>query len=590
VIAPELNGTTGTITGALAAAARTPRGVRAIEHDGRVIDMPYPRLLTESLQIAGALRAQGLASGDRVAIVVPEVGGYIRAFFGIAAAGLVPVPLVPPALAGDVPTFARQSRDLLMASRAMAVVTSADIAPLLSQEGSSPFVNVLTVAALAGGPPLPAPIAVPPDATALIQFTSGSTASPKGIVLSHASLSANLSAIVGPDGLAATSSDVGVSWLPLYHDMGLIGALLAGVYAGGDLVIMSPVLFLKRPTAWLEAISRYRGTVSFAPDFAYELCLRRVKPSQVASLDLSSWRVAGCGAEPINCDTLEAFADRFRSAGFRASSFVPSYGLAEHSLAVTFAREGIKVDEVDSGRLVRESQAVPIAPAISRDLAEQDGTRSRPVRIVSCGRPFPGHEVRIVDENGTTLPERHVGRIVARGRSVMDGYFDDPVATDEALTGGWLQTGDLGYLADGELFVCGRTKDLIIRHGRKYHPPDLESAIAGVDGIRSSSVVVFSIHHINEADRVVAVLETRASSASDKVVNDVRRRVRETAGLELDQVVLTPPGTIPRTTSGKVRRSETRARFQAGTLLTGGRDVLAVGAARPDTLADGSFR
>jgi acyl-CoA synthetase (AMP-forming)/AMP-acid ligase II len=172
----------------------------------------------------------------------------------------------------------------------------------------------------------------------------------------------------------------------------------------------------------------------------------------------------------------------------------------------------------------------------------------------------------------------------------MDGYFDDPVATAEALTNGWLQTGDLGYLADGELFVCGRTKDLIIRHGRKYHPPDLESAIAGVDGIRSSSVVVFSIHHINEVDRVVAVLETRASSASDKVVNDVRRRVRETAGLELDQVVLTPPGTIPRTTSGKVRRSETRARFQAGTLLTGGREVHAVGAARPDTLADGSFR
>jgi fatty-acyl-CoA synthase len=412
-------------------------------------------------------------------------------------------------------------------------------------------------------------VAVSGDRPALIQFTSGSTAMPKGVVLTHASLHANLSAIAGPAGLAIGPNDVGVSWLPLYHDMGLIGAMLTGLYTTADIVIMSPILFLKRPTAWLEAISRYRGSVCFAPNFAYELCLRRVKPSQIAALDLSSWRVAGCGAEPIRCETLDAFADRFACTGFRATSFVPSYGLAEHSLAVALATGGIKVDVVDSGRLVRESRAVPAS----------DAAGGHAVRLVGCGRPFPGHELHIVDEHGRALPDRHVGRIVARGPSVMAGYFEDPAATAEALRHGWLQTGDLGYMADGELFVCGRTKDLIIRHGRKYHPPDLESAIAGVDGIRSSSIVVFGINRVDEADEVVAVLEARASNASQDVVDHVRRRVRETAGLELDQVVLTPPGTIPRTTSGKVRRSETRARFQAGTLLTGGRPLPA---AAPD--------
>jgi fatty-acyl-CoA synthase len=374
-------------------------------------------------------------------------------------------------------------------------------------------------------------------------------------MLTHANVHANVTAIA--KALEITPSDVGVSWLPLYHDMGLIGMLLTAIYSSVDVVLMSPVLFLKRPTAWLGAISMYRGTISFAPNFAFELCLRRVKPSQIDALDLSSWRVAGCGAEPIRADTLRAFADQFRRTGFDAKSFVASYGLAEHSLAVALSRGGLKVDAVDAGELVNDSMAVPArggAPA---------------VRIVGCGRPFPGHEVEIVNEDGQAVPDRHVGRIVARGPSVMAGYFDDGEATAETLRSGWLHTGDIGYIADGELFVCGRTKDLIIRQGRKYHPPDLESAIADVQGLRPSGVVVFGISRLEEADEVVAVLEARASTASD-LVDHVRRRVRETAGLELDHVVVAPPGTIPRTTSGKVRRSETRARFQAGTLLSGG--------------------
>jgi fatty-acyl-CoA synthase len=331
-----------------------------------------------------------------------------------------------------------------------------------------------------------------------------------------------------------------------------------------DSVIMSPLLFLKRPTAWLEVLSTRRGTISFAPNFAYELCLRRVKPSQIDALDLSSWRVAGCGAEPVRASTLRAFADRFARTGFRGTSFVPSYGLAEHSLAVAFSREGLKVDTVDADRLVRDHRAVP---------ATNGSTPSeRIVRVVGCGRALRGHAVEILGDDGQRLPERHVGRIVARGPSVMAGYFEDPEATREALRGGWLQTGDMGYLAGGELFVCGRTSDLIIRQGRKYHPPDLESAIADVEGLRPSGIVVFGVSRMEEADEVVAVLEARASLTPEDIVDHVRRRVRETAGLELDRVVVAPPGTIPRTTSGKVRRGEARIRFQAGTLLTDGRE------------------
>ena len=544
----------GTITDALIAAGSSDRGIRAIEYDGRSLLLSYNTLLSESLRVAGALHARGLVPGDRVALVVPEVSEFIRAFFGITAAGLVPVPLCPPAQAGDLPTFARQSRHILVASRASAVVTSEDVAPLLDVSGIDGLA-VLTIESLRGGPAIAVPTRVPLNAPALLQFTSGSTAAPKGVVLTHANLHANARAIAGPRGLDARPTDIGVSWLPLYHDMGLIGMLLSAVYTCVDTVVMSPVLFLKRPTAWLEAISTYRGTVSFAPNFAYELCLRRVKPSQIDALDLSSWRLAGCGAEPIRPDTLRAFAERFARAGFRASSFVASYGLAEHSLAVAFGRDGIHEDAVDAQQLVHHSIAVPSA----------NGS-TRVVRLVGCGHALPGHELKIVDDEGRTLPERHLGSILARGPSVMQGYFEDPVATAVALRDGWLHTGDLGYLADGQLFVCGRTKDLIIRQGRKYHPPDLESAIADLPGVRSSGVVVFGISRIDEPDEVVAVLEARASIASDGVVEQARRRVRETAGLELDRVVVTPPGTIPRTTSGKVRRAETRDRYLAGTL------------------------
>lgn len=558
-----MSDTQRTIASALHAAATTPFGLDFIEHDGRTRRASYASIERDALSIAGALRDGGYRTGDRVALVVPDVDGFVHAFFGIVAAGLVPVPLCPPGQAGDLTTFAIQSQHILTASRAAAVVTTPDVAPLLlgnAGEAVGPGVDPTTVPPtlfvddLLKGPALPASVDVPLDAVALLQYTSGSTALPKGVVLTQANLAANVAAILGPSGLDARPGDVAVSWLPLYHDMGLIGMLLSSVYAGADAVLMSPVLFLKRPSAWLDAISRFRGTVSFAPSFAYELCQRRVKASQVAALDLSSWRVAGCGAEPIRPDTLRQFAEYFEPAGFRASSFLPSYGLAEHALAVSFAHGGVQIDLVDAEQLVRHSRAVP---------AEAE---TPSVRIVCCGRPFPDHALRIVDDAGHEVPDRHVGLIVARGPSVMREYADNPEETADALRDGWLMTGDLGYTVDGALYVCGRKKDLIIRQGRKYHPPDLESSLVGMQGIALSGAVVFAVNHIEGTDEIVAVVETRGSARGAEIEDAVRRRIRETAGLELDRIVLAPPGTIPRTTSGKVRRSETRARLEAGTL------------------------
>jgi fatty-acyl-CoA synthase len=346
------------------------------------------------------------------------------------------------------------------------------------------------------------------------------------VALTHANVSANIDAFLGPSAVAASSEDVGVSWLPLNHDMGLVGMALGALYTQRTCVLLPPEMFVRRPAEWLRAITRHRATVSFAPNFAYDLCVRRVK--DLDGLDLSSWRIAGCGAEPIHPPTLAAFARKFAPVGFRETSFLPSYGLAEHVLAATFAPRG-------------------------RPLRTENS-------LVSCGAPLPGHAIRIVDEDKQPVPERRVGEILLSGPSVMLGYYHEDEPGD-AIEDGWLRTGDLGYLADGELFVCGRAKDVIIAHGRKYHPQDLEWAVDDLAGVRRGRVVAFGTAGAGRADRVVMVVEPNGTVAAASLTEMVRRRIGDLFGLYVDEVAIVPSGTVGRTTSGKVQRAATRERW-----------------------------
>jgi acyl-CoA synthetase (AMP-forming)/AMP-acid ligase II len=304
----------------------------------------------------------------------------------------------------------------------------------------------------------------------------------------------------------------------------------------------------------LRAITRHHGTVSFAPNFAYDLCVRRVK--DLSGLDLSSWRIAGCGAEPIHPPTLAAFAEKFAPAGFRDTSFLPCYGLAEHVLAATFPPRGRRprTDVISSDQLTSEGVAIPYAG---------DGAA---LSLVSCGSALPGHRLQIVGDNGAPLEERHVGEILLSGPSVMVGYYKQDTLTAQTIRDGWLHTGDLGYISGGELFVCGRAKDIIIVNGRKYHPQDLEWAVDGMGGVRRGRVVAFGATERGHADRVVIVVEPSGTVPADELTGQIRREIGDLFGLYVDDVAIVRSGTVGRTTSGKVQRAATKARYEQGAL------------------------
>jgi len=484
-----------------------------------------------SMRAARALREAGLRRGDLVALVIADAEAFLTMLCAASMAGVIPASLYPPALmgAGDLSRYFQLTAGILRAARARAVVTSAALVPAF--DGLRPRCPSLSlvIAHEQCDAPLVEPDVLPAlDDIAFVQFTSGSTSAPKGVALTHANLSANIDAINGPAGLMTGADDVGVSWLPLNHDMGLVGMALGAMYAARPCVLLPPQTFVKRPAEWLRALTRHGGTISFAPSFAYDLCVRRIKDADLEGLDLSRWRVAGCGAEPIHPPTLAAFARKFAPVGFRETSFLPSYGLAEHVLAATFAPRG-------------------------RPLRTENS-------LVSCGGPLPGHAIRIVDEDNQPVPERRVGEILLSGPSVMKGYYHQDESGD-AVEDGWLRTGDLGYLADGELFVCGRAKDVIIAHGRKYHPQDLEWAVDDLAGVRRGRVVAFGTAGAGRADRVVMVVEPNGTVPAASLTDMVRRRIGDLFGLYVDEVAIVPSGTVGRTTSGKVQRAATRERW-----------------------------
>ena len=518
----------------------------------------YAAMYQSSLGVASSLRALGLGRTDLVALIIGDSNQFLTTLFGASIAGVIPASLYPPATTSDLPRYLTATAGILNSCGARAVITTAGLCPHVETlRATCPSLAFVLPCEALDAPASAPQVAVAADDIAFVQFTSGSTSAPKGVVVTHRNLSANIDAFSGPAGVDSSPSDRAVSWLPMYHDMGLVGMAIGAVYGRLSAVLLTPQGFVKRPADWLRAISRHRGTVSFAPNFAYDLAVRRVKESDLEGLDLSSWRVAGCGAEPIHAPTLAAFAEKFRPAGFRATSFLPSYGLAEHVLAATVSPrqrelcvEHLSADDVTRRRLATRAAA---------------GHGER-VTVVSCGLPLPGHQIRIADEGGRPLPERGIGEISLAGPSVTPGYYKNDELTAKSIRDGWLHTGDLGYLSNGELFVCGRVKDVIIVNGRKHHAQDLEWSIDDLDGIRRGRVAAFATAEGGRPERAVIVVEPSGTVPADVLTDAIRRRIVDLCGLLIHDVVLVRRGMVARTTSGKVRRAATKLRYEQGDL------------------------
>lgn len=521
--------------------------------EGTDVDRSYAEVRTRATRIARSLHEAGLRRSDLVALVLPDAEDFLTALCGSSMAGITPASVYPPSTTTERARYFELTAGILRASGARAVITSRALAAeFTALRPTCPALDHVLVCEDLDAAPAEPDHQPSLDDLALVQFTSGSTSVPKGVALTHRNLSANIDAIIDAMALAVDGDHVAVSWLPLNHDMGLIGMALCPLYCARPSVLLPPLTFVKRPAEWLRTMTRRRGTVSFAPNFAYDLCVRRVKERDLEGLDLSSWRIAGCGAEPIHAPTLAAFASKFACCGFRETSFLPSYGLAEHVLAASFSVRGRKphLETLAADDLTERR--------IARAATQQDNS----ITLVSCGRAFKEHRIRIIGEDGRPLPERQVGEIVLAGPSVMVGYYRQDELTRQTVRDGWLHTGDLGYLSDGELFVCGRVKDLIIVNGRKYHPQDLEWAVDELAGVRRGRVVAYGASEPGRADRVVILVEANGTVSSDALTDSIRRQVSDLFGLYVDEVALVPTGTVGRTTSGKVQRAASRARYE----------------------------
>jgi len=521
--------------------------------------LTYGALATDAARMAAGLQGLGLQPGEAVAIMLPTCPEYFPVFFGTLLAGGIPVPMYPPARPTQIEDHLRRQSAILSNCMAPILVTSKEIVAVARMLGAQvpTLKRVVTTAELAGdaAPVLPQ---VSPDAIALLQYTSGSTGNPKGVVLTHRNLLANIRAMGAA--AAVTPADVFVSWLPLYHDMGLIGAWLGSLYHAMPLVLMSPLAFLARPQRWLQAIHRHRGTLTAAPNFAFELCLRRIDEATPPALDLGSLRAVCNGAEPISADTMQRFQERFGGAGLGRGAILPVYGLAECAVGLAFPAlgRGPVTDRVRREPLLTDGQALPAAPDDPTALA-----------FVACGQPLPGHQIRVVDDGDREVPERREGRVQFRGPSATSGYYRDTDATRNLFHGEWLETGDLGYLANGEIHITGRTKDIIIRAGRNIHPAELEEAVGSLAGIRKGNVAVFgSPDPTAGTERLVVVAETRETDPASREALSaaIVALASDLTGLPADDVLLAPPNTVLKTSSGKIRRLACRTLYETGTI------------------------
>jgi 1-acyl-sn-glycerol-3-phosphate acyltransferase len=526
--------------------------------DGSETSVSYRDLAEQSTAVAGGLRRAGLQPGERVAIMLPTGVTFFTAFYGVLYASGVPVPIYPPARPSQIEEHLKRQARILRNAQAVLLIGAQEtpaVARLLKLqlERLRAVVSVDELRAANSA----VPIKAEPGGTALVQYTSGSTGDPKGVVLTHANLLANIRAM--GEAMEAGPSDVFVSWLPLYHDMGLIGAWLGCLYFAAPLVVMSPVTFLVRPEQWLWAIHRHRATLSAAPNFAFEVCLRKIEDRAIAGLDLSSLRMVANGSEAVSSNTIRRFTGRFAERGFRKEAMAPVYGLAENAVGLAFPPVGRApvVDRIDRGELTRHGRAMP---APSSDPAA--------LEFVACGRPLPGHQIRIIDATGE-VGERQEGRLQFRGPSATSGYLDNPAKSRELFDGEWLNSGDLAYIAGGDVFITGRFKDIIIRAGRHIYPEEIEAAVGDVDRVRKGCVAVFGTQDLRTGtERVIVVAETRetAQDALAGLSEQVEQAATRLLDAPPDRVVLVPPHTVPKTSSGKLRRTAARELFERGRL------------------------
>lgn len=570
-----------TLIDALARAAQSDSVVRFLDRQEQETHFSYLQLYQRGLELAGGLQAIGLRPGDRVVLVLPTGVAFYDALFATLLAGMVPVPIYPPLRFGRLDEYQARVAAMITACGARLVLTDAAVRQLLGRAmaRARPDMGCIDIEALPRA--VHQPVRSQADDLALIQFSSGTTVAPKPVGLTHANILANVAAIAEPIFAACPEEEGlvhrGVSWLPLYHDMGLIGCVMVALTRPRDLVLLPPEAFVARPAIWLRMISRYGGTISPAPNFAYALCVERIKDEEIAEIDLSCWRVALNGAEPVTPGALTRFVERFSRYGLREEALTPVYGLAEATLAVSFSEVGRRfcVRHFDREKLTVEGRVCEVAwralevydmdsGELSRSLVDES-LPQRVLSLVSVGRPVTGCEVQIVDTEGQELAEGELGSVRVRGLSVMQGYHGAADKTAAVLdSDGWLDTGDSGFWWRGELYLYGRTKDLIVIRGRNIAAQDVEHALEGVSGVRRGCAAAIGVLE-REGEQLIVLVERsrrrKASQSDDELAQEVSRAVTRNTTLVPARVVVLEPGTLPRTSSGKIRRAEARRQY-----------------------------
>jgi len=545
-----------TLGEALDYAAKGKRGLNFHDPRGKLARAyPYSEMREDALAMAKRLIAHGIVPGDRIALIAETGPEFAALFFGAIYAGAWPVPLPLPTSFGGRDAYVDQLSVQLKSADPALLLYPPELEAMVPTAASGMACQSIdwTLFANAGAPDVALPQAAPDD-IAYLQYSSGSTRFPHGVAVTHHALLSNLAAHA--HGMEVEPGDRCISWLPWYHDMGLVGCFLSPVANQVSVDYLKTEDFARRPLAWLDLISRNSGTsISYSPTFGYDICARRISSQTHVSerLDLSRWRVAGNGADMIRPDVMQAFVDTFAPAGFKAGAFLPSYGLAESTLAVSIMPpgEGIVVE------LVEETELSGDDPVVGRP--------SRYRAIVNCGKPVRDMRVEIRDEDGTILPERAIGKVFASGPSIMIGYFRDEIATAACLKDGWLDTGDMGYLSDGYVYIVGRAKDMIIINGKNHWPQDIEWAVEQLPGFKAGDIAAFSVTTAGGEETPAVLVQCRTTDENERarLRNTIRDKVRSITGMNC-VVELVPPRTLPRTSSGKLSRAKARTQYLSG--------------------------